>query len=120
MVVNLISHKQHRLLLAAQELRNFLIVRTQTVFSIHQKDHCVALVERGLDLAADFAFKYVVGTFDPSARIHEGKDTSAPFRTAVVAVARHAGHRIHNGFALLHQTVKKRRLAHVGATYNGD
>ena len=106
--------------MAAQELCNFFVVGTQSVFGIHQKEHSIALVERGLDLAADFAFKYVVGPFDPSARIHEGKHASAPFRTAVVAVARHTGHRIHNGFALLHQAVKKRRLTHVRATYNGD
>ena len=120
MVIHLVGHEQHRLFLAAQQLRNLLVVGRKSVFGIDQEQHGVAFVKRCLHLAADFALKHVVRPFDPSARVHEAEHASAPFRAAVVAIPRHAGHRIDDGFALLHEAVKKCRFADVWAAYNGD
>lgn len=57
--------------------------------------------------------------FNVATGVYNRKFLSVPFAFSVVPVARNAAHRVYNSFPALYQSVKKSRLAYIGAPYYG-
>ena len=118
-LIRLVGDEQDRPARAPQVMGDFHVRRGHAVDDVHHEQHEIAFRDRRLDLSADGAVQGVAGRYEAS-RVHQPKAAAIPLRRREVAVAGHAGARVHDRFAPADDAVEQRGLADVGAPDDGD
>ena len=120
-VVELVGHEEDRLLGAAQDARDRLVLLGDAGARVHNEDDGVGLSAGGLGLLADAAGEGVVGLAGlDAAGVDQREVAAVPVGVVVAAVARDAAALVDDGLPGLGYAVHQRGLAHVGATDDGD
>ena len=112
-VVDLVRDHEHRLLRLAQDLRDLLVARRDPDLRVDDEEHEVGLRDGLPRLVGDRARdRRLVGDVD-AARVDQQEALRAPLADQLLAVARDARRRVHDGLPRLRQPVDERRLPDV-------
>ena len=117
-VVDLVADQQHFFAAPAQNVGHQGVEVGDAGRNLDKKENDVGLVDGQHHLAADFVLEDVFRIDRVTARVDHRKLLAVPVGLAVVAVARGAGRRVDDGFALADQAVEEGALAHVRASYD--
>ncbi len=115
-VVDLVADQEHFLVAPAQDVGHERVEVGDACRDFHQEQDYIGFVDGQQHLTADFVLEDVFGVDRVAARVDDREFLAVPVGLAVVAVARGAGRRVHDGFALADQPVEKGALAHVRAS----
>ena len=107
-VVHLVDHQQHRLGGPAQQPGHVLVLPGDARDGVADEQQQVGLVHRDQHLPADLPLEHIVGMRHKAAGVYEVERPAVPVGDAVLPVARHPAHIVHDRFALLQQTVEQR------------
>jgi hypothetical protein len=119
-VVDLVGHEQPRLLRIPQQVHDAGVTGVHPHLGVAHEEHEVRLFNRLHDLVANGEIHGQIGILDEPAGIDEPEVVPRPLGLAEVPIARGARLVTDDGGGLTDDAVEEMRLAHVGATDNGN
>ena len=116
----LVGHQDANLAKTPQITRNFVVLGRDTFTRVHHEQHHIGLRHGLPGLFSHLLDNAAAGVGLEATSVDGDKFVLAVFAVAIMPVARKAGEVGHDGIAGPGQAIEQRRLAHVGATDQGQ
>ena len=117
-VISLVCYEENRQFGTTQNLGHVHVPACHTVLDITDEKNQIGLFRGNDHLLTDFLLEYIIRIDDPAACIHDGELTAIPVALAILAVAGGTSFIADNRLTTFRKSVEKRRLAHIGTSYN--